>query len=261
MINQVRTLLMNRGREGHGLTEFGEEYISPDFIPRVLNGPLKLVQRTLFGSKPDRLFLNYRMRQIMQLMHASPMRDDITQDDPRITYLPFKTDLFEQAFAVTISLINGPAIMVHAYGDYVSNMSAGLTKQLWDVEVTGANEVTVTKRYGRPETQVLTIIGDAPVPLIGSGLTVLIHQAPIGFHIQVSATARPAMDVSQLLNGMTSALGQTGLSDIFPVMPPEPVATWQVIYNTYPATVMRFTALLLAISYRTAQMPQESTNV
>ncbi len=246
---------MNRGRDGFNLTDAGEEYIPDDFIPRALNRPLSLVHSTLFGNNPDRLFMNYRMRQIMQLMHATPLTEDIVADDARLTYLPFKSDLFDQAFKLTVTRLAGPALQLHVTGEHVSNMSLGLSRQLWDVTVAEAATVVVTKRRGTPETREFP--QGQPVPLIGSGLKVFLQSAPVGYQVQIESMARPELDVASVLSGTAAALGEYGLGDIFPSMPPEPVATWYRIWNEHPASAMKFTAMLLAIAYRISQMPQE----
>jgi hypothetical protein len=85
---------MNVGHDGHGIDELGEEFIDPLFVPRHLPPGMQSMHRILFGSVRDRLFMNYRMRQIMQIMHASPLEQDLLVQDSRITYLPFKPDLF-----------------------------------------------------------------------------------------------------------------------------------------------------------------------
>lgn len=93
MINHVRTFIMNTGSNGHGVDEPGEEFIDPMFIPRHLPPGMRAVRHALFGNDGDRLRLNYQMRRIMQIMHASPAAQDLLVKDSRITYLPFKPDL------------------------------------------------------------------------------------------------------------------------------------------------------------------------
>ncbi len=257
MINHVRTLLLNRGREGHGLDEYGEEYIPTSFVPRKLNQALSLAHSALFGGSPDRLFLNYRMRQLMQLMHASPMESDILHKDSRVTYLPFKDDLFEAAFRVELNQLAGPSTIVHVSGMHDANMSAGIVEQLWDVEVTGLNEVTVNKRRKPLQTATYAWFDDNPIPLAGSNLSIHLHTATVGYRAQVRSRARPAMDISEVLAGLSTAFGERGLQEVFPPLAPEPVATWYRIWNESHLSAMRFTALLLAMAERIDQMPQE----
>lgn len=248
---------MNRGREGHGLTEPGEEYIPADFIPRVVSRPLALIRLTMFGSNPDRLFLNYRMRQFMQLLHATQLSVDVTSTDPRITYLPFKSDLFDSAFKVTIAQPTGQNRQFDVIGTPTANMSSGFSQQSWNISVGDAGLVTVVKRRGASESNAFYLTADTPVPLAGSDLKIFLHGAPSGTQLSVESTVRPVMDVADVLNGTAAAIGQYGVAEIFPTMPSEPVATWKRIWDTHPHSTMKFAAMLLAIAYRTAQLPQE----
>ena len=261
MINHVRTLLMNRKRDGAALTDYGEEYIAENFVPRKLDQPLQLVHSILFGTKPDRLFINYRMRQLLQLIHATPLAEDIVNDDSRITYLPFKTDLFDAAFRPKVTRIAGPPSQVNVSGEHAANMSIGLAKQLWDLEVIGAHTVTIQKRYGQIETATAVFNNGTPVVLPSSNISVYLHNPAVGYKIQITATARPFNDLSQVIGDITNSLNASGMQDIFPMNAPEPVATWYKIWNNHETAAMRFTALLLAIAYRTSQLPQEPQGV
>ena len=98
MLNKVRTLLMNRGREGHDLRLPGEEYIPADFVRRVQPVWLRRIYARLFGANPDRLFINYRMRQLMQLIHATPLSEFVAADVADLTYLPFRDELNDSLF-------------------------------------------------------------------------------------------------------------------------------------------------------------------
>lgn len=259
MINHVRTLLMNRKRNGHGLDTFGEEYIPAEFVPKKLNVALSLAHRTLFGGKPDRVYVNYRMRQIMELMHATPLAVDIVDKDPRITYLPFKQDLFADAFKIEVTRISGPARVVHVAGTHTTNFSSGIVQQLWDVEVTDSGQARVWKRREPFADNSYAFDDKTPVPLAGSELKLYLHDAPVGYRLQIQSNARPTLDISELLRQLSTAFGERGLQEVFPPIAPEPVATWARIWNESHLSAMRFTALLLAIAHRIEQMPQEVT--
>jgi hypothetical protein len=258
LINHVRTLLLNRRREGHRLTEAGEEYIPAEYVPKTLTAALRLIHSSLFGGNPDRLFLNYRMRQIMQLIHATPLAGDLLVDDPRITYLPFKDDFFDGVFRTHVVQIAGTARQFDIIGEHVSNMGTGLSRQVWDVIVEADDEVTVVKRRGVVTTAVTSVVDDSPVELIGSGLRLFLHGAEEGTQLRIESFARPAFDVATVLSGTAAVLGQHGIDDIFPPIATGPVAVWKRIWNDHPDAMMKFAAMLLATAYRTAQMPQES---
>lgn len=257
MINHVRTLLLNCGRNGHSVQEAGEEYIQAGFIPRRLTSPLQLIRNTLFGGVPDRLFMNYRMRQIMQLMHATVLVSDITEDDQRITYLPFKQDFFDTVFKAVVTQVDGPACRVDVVGEHTANMSSGLSRQLWDVSVLEGGNITIVKRRGVAETRNQHITADVAVPLHGSDMKIYLHNAVAGTVLRIESLARPAFDVATVLTGTAAVIEQYGFDEIFPTISVEPVATWKRIWLEHPDAAMRFTAMLLAIAYRTSQLPQE----
>ena len=262
MINHVRTLLMNKGRDGNPIENFGEEYIPNDFVPRRLNITMSTVHRMLFGGNPDRLFVNYRMRQIMALMHSTDMAQDVLDPDPRVTYLPMRDELFDVAFKMTVKRLAGPALQVYIRGEHLVNMGSGIVHQLWDVEVLENDQVRVLKRR-EPFQESITDAAYAdgltvPITLLGSELTVQFPPAPVGYRLQVESNARPQLDIAELLNQLSRSFGERGTAEVFPPLVPEPIATWGNIYRNHPLAAYRFTALLLAIAARIEQMPQET---
>ena len=98
MINHVRTLLLNRGRDGTPRTSPGEEYVPPTFAPRALTTPLRTAFTTLYGGDPDRLMLNYRLRQLTALLHSTELEEYVLAKDPRVTYLPLDGAFFDGVF-------------------------------------------------------------------------------------------------------------------------------------------------------------------
>jgi hypothetical protein len=86
MINHGRTLLLNLPTtETECLLE---EYISPDFISIQLNELLNTIHSIIFASCKDRSDSNFRVRQLLTLIHLNNEKALIALD-PRITYLPF----------------------------------------------------------------------------------------------------------------------------------------------------------------------------
>ena len=49
----------------------------------------------LYGHDPDRATMLYRVRQFLAVLHATPLVEFVTADDPRLTYLPLATGVFE----------------------------------------------------------------------------------------------------------------------------------------------------------------------
>jgi len=82
MINHVRTLLQNLppGAES-------DEFVPVDFVPAEVPEVVQKIKRILWGRTPAH---QLRIRQIMQLLHATVVCDEFVRaPDPRITYLPF----------------------------------------------------------------------------------------------------------------------------------------------------------------------------
>jgi len=89
MINHLRTLLLGqRGARSFALDAPGEEYVPPLFVPPHLPSWLRAVQMTLFGARPDRVGLNYRVHQLLGCLHASWLSPHVAAFDPRVTYNP-----------------------------------------------------------------------------------------------------------------------------------------------------------------------------
>jgi len=87
MVNHVRTLLLNSPSASPPYAA-GEEYVPMDFVPAVLPQYLQDVRSTLFGENADRASLNLQLARLLSCLHASPLMDDLTADDPRISYNP-----------------------------------------------------------------------------------------------------------------------------------------------------------------------------
>lgn len=257
MINHVRTLLLNRQREGHGLDEPGEEYIPADYAPRRLSPAMRRAWQSLFGSQPDRLFLNYRVRQLLQIMHGTVLGNDILRPDPRVTYLPFADDLFEVVFGIQVQHIGGSPTEVKVVGTPQVDTSKGICTQSWDVAVQ-EDEVAIRHRTG-------AFAGVVPrttqILLPGSSLTLYLGNASPGLKIRITAVARPESDVSQTLRDMVAAFGDAGLDEVFP---PNKMSDrqllWQRIWNNSHLFVMRMSALLLAIATKIEGSPPQGAD-
>lgn len=257
MINHVRTLLMNTRRDSYRVTDPGEEYVPADYTPRVLSADLRLFRAALFGNQPDRLFINYRMRQLMQLLHATPLAEDITRDDDRLTYLPFKQDLFDQAFKTTIVQPAGQDARLEIIGTPVPDNNAGVTTYKWDITI-GVGDVQVVSYTGVKGTTTHDI-SESSIIIPRTNLRLFLHDAPPGTTARVTATARPADDISVVLGKAVNAIGEHGMDELFPFNAAGRLATWRDIWQHHPDTVMKYGALLLSLANRTAQMPQEPT--
>jgi hypothetical protein len=80
MINHVRTLLQNT------VPAQSDEYVPEDFVPMEAPEAVQKVKRILWGRTPA---YQFRIRQLMQLLHSTELEEHVLAKDPRVTYIPF----------------------------------------------------------------------------------------------------------------------------------------------------------------------------
>lgn len=283
MINHVRTLLLNRGKDGAPRTTFGEEYVPPQFVPKQLSPALRRGLTVLFGSNPDRAFLNYRMRQIMLLIHATELEQFVYSLDPRVTYLPFPaSDMFTTGPVTTVTQQAGDATRLFVLGDWAVDEVSGRMEQVWDVEMISSTGGNITTRRGTTTTTPFVVTYSkslsSPVLLPGSPLSIRFYE-PVGFiggefsdefsdefnvgvaaqtlpRWQIASSSRPTTDFSSVLLSLGRALGEHGMQEIFPPNAVDPVTTFLRIWQTHQLATYRYAALLLAMAWRINTLPQ-----
>lgn len=86
MINHARTLLLNQPGKNYMPGTLGEEYTPPDYTPVNVPSYIALPRKILFGSNPDKVFLNFRAAELMGLVHATELSEFVYAFDPRETY-------------------------------------------------------------------------------------------------------------------------------------------------------------------------------
>lgn len=257
MINHVRTLLLNQPRGSYRVTDPGEEYISPRFVATAWPSTLQLFRNTLFGTHADRLFSNFRMRQIMQLIHSTELAEDVTKDDPRLTYLPFNDDMFADVFGVTVDQPAGQDAKLTLLGHPVADEYNGRTTSIWNLAI-GANSVDVTPLGS--STLTVPIQGSAIV-LPGTALRVTTYRTTPGMTAKLTVRAKPVTAISVLLGQAITVIGGRGIETVFPFQATDRVQTWKRIFLNHPATVMRQAAFLLALAEHVNRTTRESVSV
>ncbi len=262
MINRVRTLLLNRGRDGYDHEFPGEEYVEGTFIRKKLSPYLLRFHQAIFGREPDRLFLNFRLRQLMTLIHSTELEDYVTIPDPRITYLPLDSqNLFDEAFQPTAVQTTGSPATIYVTGEHQADESLGLAQQSWKIENLADNELRITRQRPRPSTVELSYALShglsTPVMLPGSALTCRINTAEVGATWHINVAGRPVRDIGQVIQSAVESLGDEGLQGIFPPLPAEPLLTFKNVWTDHPFAPYRQTALLLAFAEQIDRAPQD----
>ena len=261
MVNQVRTLLLNRGRAGAGFDVPGEEFVPAAYIPKKLPAHLLRVHHALFGREPDRIFLNYRIRQLLLLIHGTELADEVTRDDARLTYLPLGGDtFFDDVFTVDAVQLNHSHLLF-VTGEHVAHEALGRCEEVWMLTVLEDNVLRIERERPRRVTTEISysLTGglSLPISLPGSGLSVRFRSVPVGTAWHVTSRGRPQTDLAEILPRIETALGDVGVLAVFPPPLAEPMASYFRIWQEHPYLVVRYAALLLGIAKQIEALPQD----
>lgn len=259
MINHARTLLLNiSGSTAAGYPYPGEEVVPQEFVALSLPQSLVVVRNLLLGTDPDRAMLNYRLRQLLTLVHASELGDYLTKLDSRITYWPStKRDLFDAGtFGTTISQLAGSTTW--ALSPVRTTQSDTSTNRLldqWKVEVTSATSATLTHLLPGNEIVTTTYINSGiaqQLTLPGSSLNIMIGQGVLGSGNwptwQVQHLSKPQFSLSDIYVLLKQAESQL---DVLFTGNSEPYATCRQLWNmTAGPIAYKLGAIVVALSYR-----------
>ena len=107
MINHARTLLLNVEPRTYNIDLLGEEFI-PEFSAITLPSYLERAHKILFGTDPDKVFLNFRAYELMSLIHRTELAEFAYALDPRVTYATTGlSDFFRADSTTEIEKITG----------------------------------------------------------------------------------------------------------------------------------------------------------
>jgi len=255
--NYVRTLLLNEAINVEP-DFFAEEYVSPDFRPRVLPTAIRKARGVLFGGVADRAMLNYRLFQLMSLAHSTELVDDITVDDDRITYLPLsRPELYAAAYPpqVTVSAGDGELTTI---GELEADDPGGRIRYWWFVDVIDGTFVQVKDLLQNTAEVFQYTLTDGRsnlIPLIGSSLQ-FNFTGGVNSAWYVEAIAKPTRNLATIAASLQQALTSSDLDEIFGVDLIEPWGTWRRLWTTDDDRGLALTALILAIAKRTSTITE-----
>ena len=257
--NYIRTLLLNESRGSYPSAFPGEEYVSADFVPRVLSTPLRKAHAIIFGADPDRYMLNFRLHQLMPVIHSSELAEFITAADDRITYLPFsRLDLVYAAFTTSVTPVGGAGTLT-PIGDLDPDESAGKLFHWWKVTVLDGTYVVVDRLTDPTgsEAFIYTMTGGMSnlIPLIGSS-QYFNFSGGVGDVWYVQGVARPVRNTSDILTTLVQTISEDDEEEIFGETPIEPMITFRNLWRNHDFYAYRMGALLLALAYSIAGSPE-----
>ena len=256
MVNHVRNLLLNAGRDRRNQFDFGEHYVPENAPKKRLPSYLNSIRRTLFGSDPDRCMLNYRLHQFMTLLHSTELSEFVTAEDTRITYLDVeRPELLDPATYVPVvraDLIN----IVQVFGspeppDLLGHMRTRYVVRLFRSKVIVEESTTNT----HTESEVT----DLDFALGGSGYRFRLNVSSAseefldGPGVEVDLIRRPQWDLGQIAAALESRNEVEDLK-LFGVGRVEPYLTFRNLWNSDESLPHRLGAYLLAVAFRTAEV-------
>jgi hypothetical protein len=176
MINHARTLLLNAPRSRTHYSDYGYEYVPPEFTPVSLTSTLENLRRLIFGSTPDNYFLNFRVNELLSYIHATELADYIYRLDPRVTYWPkISSPYFEpNGKRVLITQIYGEPQRLTIAGDLQALTAIGKSHNFYTVSLRRVNQdeniiLQMDVRYqGKRNADFNVIVSNPPSPPIVS---------------------------------------------------------------------------------------------
>lgn len=255
MINALRTLLLNQpGSNSTGFSYPGEEFVPPTYGAKPLTTDLFTVYQLIFGINPDRAQLNWRLRELLAILHTTPMVEAVLDLDPRVTYLPFNDSLFTQ-------VTEGPVIQPQGsttdmlYPTIVENVTNQIYYS-WMITVLDSTHVQI---------QVLINPGNVPSPVTetyttSNGLSSIVPLPGSPHSIQFQPTSddqwlltvlqTPAIGLIDVYNNAKRGVTQDLSNELFGLPLVEPYQSFQNLWQLHPFPSWQLCGLVLALGYR-----------
>lgn len=259
MINHARCLLANLSPVDASTGEYlAEELVDPAFIPLTLSTELALLRGLLLGGKPDRHMVNYRCRQLLTLVHASPLLPYVPALDPRLTYAVGGDDesLVPGTAFTPVATTTGATPALAIGGNPLPPDASGQMAFQYLVQIETATTLSV--RQDNPFQKVVFdfVLTDGLsnfVALGDSGYTCAVTTATPDSFWEVTVKNRPQWDPGQLAANLSLA-GEAVFDYVFGPDLVEPWATFRTAWEQSPDLPARLAGLLLGVIYRTEQI-------
>jgi hypothetical protein len=244
VINHARCLLLNAPRLA--ATTPGEEYVPADFRPVPVPAVVRKIRTILFGTSPDRYILNFRLAQLMPILHETELEEFVLAYDSRITYWPpYRTELYSAAFTPTIAPADD---LLTLLGTLMPDEATGRLQHQWQISPLG--ETVRVRRLTSPVQEVTytpTFTAGRSESLALPGSTLRFNYASSGSGWYVTAVARPRRTAADLLRLLVAGLNEQDDVALFDKPYQGDKKTWQALWRTHPDGVYRLGALLLGV--------------
>lgn len=251
MINHARTLLCNMGSSGaFPLGSFGEELLPSDFSVLSLPTYLGNLRTSIFGTNPDRFFLNYRAAECMRILHSTEFYEYIEDLDSRTTYDMENTCFMYTAYGSTIETItDDPDLIPAVLGKFSADNYAGKAYDLWDVKLSGG--ILDIAGMRQSSSQIWSVTGGysneyrLPASVLRVRFIDTGSANPSGWW-RIQAVAKPGD--FHLIEDKMRHMGQSAEAQLF--SDAEPYKTFKNLWMDHDLPNYRLSGILLAMIYR-----------
>lgn len=249
MINHFRTLLLNVNGSVPMLNFLAEEIVDPGFRALKLSTAITQVRRVLFGTEPDRHMLNIRARQLLALVHATPLIQHVTEFDERITYNFASNQLLQpDTWLPKVQKITGNSTLT-VLGDPEPPDYSGKIHYRYNVMVASDGFVTVEQITAPFQKVDFGFEPNERIPLPGSNCDARLATTEEGQEFLVDIYSRPQADLATLCDDLAK-LGEVTLNSIFGIVDQEPWRTFRALFFRNKELPLRLSSIVCAAVYR-----------
>jgi hypothetical protein len=253
MINHVRTLLLNPALPGVSSHYVGDEFVPEGYGQLSIPSKFDRVRKIVFGPAADRWMMNYRLAEIMTMLHTTELEEFVLEFDPRVTYWPpTKRGIFDAAFGVTVVPEHSTAGSYATIQEIVQESVSGQLYEEWHVTV-GAGSTFTIRRNSKPistTTGSFTLTGGLSegILLQGSNLLIRLENPSSGDSYLVKSLKRPQHDLAAVAEQLRTGMGAETQAELF-YRTSEPFKTFSNLWFDHDQLAYKFGGLILALAH------------
>jgi len=276
VINHLRTLLLNsKDKNSTGALYPLEEYSPPDFAAAPLSSECQRVWNIIFGVSSDRVYRNYILYQIVQIVEISDFKKYWYKFDNRVTHFDRIAVDESRAFGrVSILQINSAnsvdyinsyngvvldptkpgidpeSVGVLLFGVLVSDEKTRRCFSSWKVDITAETELQITDltnnlSYYHSLTYESGL--SQTIPMLGTGLSIRLRYCLEGSW-QIDAIAKPEVNIGLILANIQSS-ASSDVDQILTGSYPESKILYNYWHNNLN-TAEKLAAVVTGLAYK-----------
>jgi len=261
MINHARTLLGNLAPTFVDGQFYDEQFVPESFVPITLSTSLKKLREFLFGTRPDRSFVNARLREYLSIVNNSLYQDYLWNFDSRIVALD---EQGENAWIAD----EGILVSTTAPSDSLIQMVS--SKKITEADYTGWMDFTYELTIVGENT--IEVVRNTPVQLElsreiayrngvsewfqidSSGLQVKLLTQELGTNWKLSYRRRPQLSPGEITFAIANGIGAENFNSIFGLS--NRIEPYKTFFNLFEdaETVRKVIGIVLAYIYRAEEL-------